>query len=138
MEPWMPYLALSIICRAYYYTSIKGFVTALGPYQASLFLEIGIAAFIIAFHALRGKELALPKQTRGLLAPLSAGALLFFGSVSYSMSVSWIGAGLTSAVYSGTPIINSVLAYLALGERLDAAKYAAIALMVLGLMMIFL
>jgi drug/metabolite transporter (DMT)-like permease len=137
MEPWMPYLALSILCRAYYYTSIKSFVEALGAYQASLFLEIGIAAFIIAFHALRGKELSMPKKARGLIFPASAGALLFLGSISYSMSVSWIGAGLTSAVYSGTPIINTALAYLFLGERLDGAKYAAIALMVLGLMMIF-
>ncbi|MFH0884296.1 MAG: DMT family transporter [Candidatus Micrarchaeota archaeon] len=137
LEPWMPYLALSIICRAYYYTSIKSFVAALGPYQASLFLEIGIAAFIIGFHAIRGKELALPKQRRDMLLPLSAGALLFSGSILYSTSVSWIGAGLTSAIYSGTPIVNTILAYLFLGEKLDMAKYAAIALMVLGLAMIF-
>lgn len=136
LEPWMPYLLLTIACHAFYYTFIKGFVTALGPYQASLFLETGIAAFVIMFHALRGHELSPEKCCRGIIYPVSAGVLLFLGSVSYSLSVSWIGAGLTSAIYSGTPIVNSVLAYAFLGERLDAAKYAAIALMVLGLLLI--
>jgi drug/metabolite transporter (DMT)-like permease len=137
MEPWMPYLALSILCRAYYYTSIKSFVSALGPLQASLFLEAGIAAFIILFHALRGKDLSLPKPALVAAPAAGAGCLLFAGSVLYSTSVASIGAGLTSAIYSGTPIVNTVLAYFLLHERLDRMKYAAIALMVLGLVMIF-
>jgi len=137
VEPWMPYLALSILCRAYYYTSIKDFVSALGPFQASLFLECGIAAFIISFHLLRGKDLSLPKPA-GLAAPaIAAGCLLFIGSLLYSYSVGSIGAGMTSAIYAGTPIVNTALAYFVLGEKLDRMKYAAIALMVLGLLMIF-
>jgi drug/metabolite transporter (DMT)-like permease len=135
-EPWMPYLAASILCRTYYFTGIKTFVTALGPYQSSLFIEAGIAAFIIGFHLLRGRDLSPPKRA-SMLAPAAAtGTLMFFGSVLYNFSVRSIGAGLTSAIYSGTPIVNAVLAYFLLGEKLDAAKYAAIALMVLGLVMI--
>jgi transporter family protein len=137
VEPWMPFLALSILCRAYYYTSIKSFVSALGPLQASLFLEAGIAMFIILFHMLRGKDLSLPKPARMAAPAAGAGCLLFAGSVLYSTSVGSIGAGLTSAIYSGTPIVNTVLAYFLLGEKLDRMKYAAIALMVLGLIMIF-
>ncbi len=137
LMPWMPYLAVSILCRAYYYTSIKGFVLALGPLQASLFLEAGIAAFIITSHILRGKSLSLPKPAIAAAPAAAAGCLLFAGSALYSTSVASIGAGLTSAIYSGTPVVNTVLAYFLLGERLDGQKYAAIALMVLGLAMIF-
>jgi len=133
MEPWMPFLALSVLCRAYYYTSIKQFVSVLGPYGASLWLEIGIAAAIIAFHALRGKDLSLPRERSLAALPLAAGGLLFCGSVLYSVSVGQIGAGLTSAIYSGTPIVNAVLAYFVLGERMDAAKYLAVGLVVAGL-----
>ncbi len=137
LEPWMPYLGLSILCRAYYYTFIKTFVTALGALPATLFLEGGIVAFVVAFHALRGKDLSPPplKKT-GFIA---AGGLLFFsGSLLYSTSVGAIGAALTSAICSASPIMNTVSARLLLGERLDAAKHAAIIMMVLGLVLIIL
>jgi drug/metabolite transporter (DMT)-like permease len=135
MEPWMPYLGLSIICRSYYYTFIKTFVEALGPYQATLFLELGIVAFVVSFHALRGRDLAPPPPSRAVFV-IGAGFLFFGGTLLYSISVGAIGAALTSAVYSGAPIINAVVSRILLGEKLDAAKYAAIALMVLGLFLI--
>lgn len=135
-HPWMPYMALSILCRAYYYTSIKGFVTALGPYQASLLLETGIGLSIILFHAIRGKDLSPPAPALAAAPAAAAGCLLFAGSVLYCTSVESIGAGMTSAIYSGTPVVNAILAYFILGERLDGPKYAAICVMVLGLVMI--
>jgi drug/metabolite transporter (DMT)-like permease len=64
--------------------------------------------------------------------------LIFAGSLLYSLSVSLVGAALTAAISAASPIVNAVASYLLLKERLEPHKYAAIALMVAGLAMIFL
>ncbi len=137
LERWMVYLGLSMLCRIYYYTFIKTFVTAWGAYQTALLLETGIALFVIAFHALRGRDISPPAADR-LRFPAMAGALIFIGSVLYSVSVGVIGAALTAAISAGGPIVNSIASYFIVGEKLDAHKYAAIILMVIGLAIIFL
>ncbi len=137
LERWMLYLGLSMLCRIYYYTFIKTFVTEWGAFQTALLLETGIALFVIAFHALRGRDLSPPAAGR-LRFPVVVGALIFIGSVLYSYSVGAIGAALTAAISAGGPIVNSVASYLIVGEKLDAHKYAAIVLMVIGLAVIFL
>lgn len=134
LEPWMIFLIVSIACRAYYYTFIKTFVLALGPYMATLYLEIGVAAFIIAFHFLRGRDLSPPGT--GLAFPVASGTLIFIGSLLYSLSVGLIGAALTAAISAASPIINMGVAYALLGERLDRRRYAAIGLLVIGLLLI--
>jgi drug/metabolite transporter (DMT)-like permease len=137
LEKWMIYLGISILCRAYYYTFIKTFVVALGAYEATLILELGVASFVVAFHALRGRDLSPPPLEK-INYPAAAGALIFFGSLLYSFSVSFIGAALTAAISAGAPMVNAVASYLLLGEKLDAHKYAAIVLLVVGLIAIFL
>lgn len=136
-EKWMIYVVISVICRAYYYTFIKTFVTELGAYQATLVLELGIVSFVIAFHALRGRDLSLP-AIRKLDFAAVTGTMIFFGSLFYSISVGLIGAALTAAISAGAPIVNAILSYFLLKEKLDAYKYAATILLVIGLVMIFL
>jgi drug/metabolite transporter (DMT)-like permease len=134
-ERWMGYLAVSIICRAYYYMFIKDFVLALGAYQTTLFLETGIMVFVIGFHAVRGKNLSPPSRKESKFV-LTSGILFFMGSLLYSISVSSIGAVLTSMITAGSPIINVVTAHFLLGEKLDFVKYLAIVMMVVGLLAI--
>ncbi|MBD3210820.1 EamA family transporter [Candidatus Micrarchaeota archaeon] len=136
-EKWMLYLFLSILCRTYYYTFIKNFVTALGPFQTTLVLELGIVLFIAAFHALRKRDLAPPGK-RKLAFPAMAGAMIFTGSLFYSISVGTIGAALTAAISAGSPIINSIASFFLLKEKLDRDKYAAIMILAAGLVLIFL
>jgi|GEM_PF-1449536 len=136
-EKWMLYLGFSVICRAYYFTFIKNFVLLFGAYQTAVLLEVGIAVFTIAFHALRGRDISPPAAGK-LRYPAAPGILVFIGSVFYNLSVSYIGAALTAAISAGTPIVNSVASYALLREKLDMHKYAAIVLMVVGLAMVFL
>jgi drug/metabolite transporter (DMT)-like permease len=136
-KKWMLYLGISMLCRVYYYTFIKTFVTELGPYLATLSLELGIVVFVIAFHAVRGRDLSPPKISKVRFAAVS-GTLIFFGSLAYSLSVAYIGAALTAAISAGTPIVNAAVSYFLLKEKLDTYKYAAIILVVLGLTMIVL
>lgn len=134
-ERWMAYLALSIACRAYYYTFIRDFVSALGPYQATVVLELGIAAAVVAFHVLRGRDIS-PRPVGKSFPAAANGALIFFGTVLYSFSVGAIGAALTAAISAGSPIVNAAASRILLGERLDAHKYAATLLLALGLALV--
>lgn len=136
LERWMVYIGISILCRAYYYTFIKTFVTALGAYQATLLLEMGVVLFVVSFHALRGRDLSPPPIEKTGFAAV-AGGLVFFGSLLYSVSVGLIGAALTAAVSAGAPMVNAVVSYFLLREKLSIRKYAAIVMMVAGLAAIF-
>ena len=62
-EKWMLYLGISIICRTYYYTFIKTFVTEMGPYPATMMLELGVVSFVVLFHAVRIKSKKRPLTT---------------------------------------------------------------------------
>ncbi len=136
-EAWMPYLALSIIFRAYYYTNIKVFVDEMGFLAATVALEAGITSLVILFHFLRGRDLGFPGEKQLSFAIL-AGFLIFCGSTMYNLSVNFVGAALTAAISAGTPIIGSLVSFILLGERLEPQKYAAIMTTVIGLAMIML
>jgi drug/metabolite transporter (DMT)-like permease len=99
-------------------------------------MEVPIREVDVVFRncKLRKNDISPPAD---LKFAATAGGLIFFASVLYSYSVGAIGAALTSAINAGVPIVNSVASYFLLGEKLDAHKYAAIALMVLGLVAIF-
>ncbi len=135
-EKWMVYLGISILCRAYYYTFIKIFVEAMGPYAATLVLEFGIVLFVVLFHSIRGRDLSPPPVNKAVF-PAVSGSMIFFGSLLYSVSVGTIGAALTAAVSAGAPMINAVTSYILLKEKLSFQKYLAIILMAIGLIAIF-
>jgi len=135
--PWLLFLGFAILCRAFYYTFIKNFVVALGAFEATVLLELGITIFVMIFHAIRGKDISPPEIKKGIY-PALAGTFAFSGSLLYSISVGMVGAALTAAISAGTPIVNAIASYFLLGEKLDMHKYAAILLMVVGLAAIFL
>ncbi|MBU0532528.1 EamA family transporter [Candidatus Micrarchaeota archaeon] len=135
-EKWMFYLGISIACRAFYFTFIKNFVIIFGPYLATFLLETGIAAFTVLYHTINRRDLSLPPIDKMKYAA-APGVLIFVGSIFYNFSISYIGAALTAAISAGGPIVSAIGGYLLLKEKLDLKKYAAIILMVLGLVMIF-
>jgi len=118
LEKWMIYLGISILCRAYYYTFIKTFVVSMGAYQATLFLEFGVALLVIGFHILRGRDISTP-TLKEMKFPALSGGLSFFGTLFYSLSVGWIGAALTAVISAGSPTVNAIMARILLGEKLD-------------------
>ncbi|MFN7991161.1 MAG: DMT family transporter [Candidatus Micrarchaeia archaeon] len=135
VEPGVGYMALAVICWGYYYTYIKVFVSALGAYGASLLLETGIMALVVAYYLVRRKDLSVPERSSYLPIVLRGG-VVFAATLCYSFSVDALGAGLTSAVGAGGPIVTAVLAYFMFGERLGIRKYAGITLLVIGLVLI--
>ncbi len=135
IEEGMKYMVISILARTYYFTFIKDFVNVLGPIKAIIFLESGIMAFIIIYYMLKGRDLSIPDLDNGRYSYIS-GAAVAIGSLFYGLSVKEIGAGLTVAISSGGPIVNCIISYLLLKEKLELQRYAAIVLIVLGLLII--
>jgi drug/metabolite transporter (DMT)-like permease len=135
-EKWMLFAGISVVCRAYYYTFIKTFVEALGPYAATVVLELGIVLFVVLFHSIRGRDLSPPPLKKAFF-PAASGTMIFFGSLLYSVSVGAIGAALTAAISAGAPIINAFASYFLLKEKLGFQKYLAIVLLAIGLVAIF-
>ncbi len=135
LEKGMLYVAIAIPARAYYYTFIKTFVTELGPYAATVFLEAGVASFVILYYLLRRRDLSPPAPALARFAFLN-GLAVFLGSLFYSFSVESVGAALTAAISAGGPIINSIASYFLLQEKLDWHKYVAVMMMVIGLLAI--
>ncbi len=135
LEPGVAYMAIAVVCWGYYYSLIKVFVSAMGPYGASLVLESGIMLLVLAYYLARGRDLSLPIESSRLSVFLR-GLVVFAATICYSFSVQSIGAGLTSAIGAGGPIVTAVMAYFMFGEKLDVRKYAGIVLVVLGLIMI--
>jgi drug/metabolite transporter (DMT)-like permease len=129
------FLPVTIIGWTAYYSIIKIFVDSLGPYSATVVLESGIFVIVSLFYFVRGKDLSLPERI-GWPSIGVQQVTACLGSVFYSMSVLVIGAGLTSAIGSGSLIVNSIASYLWLKEKLDARTYLAIVAMVVGLILI--
>jgi transporter family protein len=135
-EAGVPYLVITILGWGYYYTFIKLFLPALGPYTTTLFTESGIAILILAFCIIRRNDISVPKgrEWRGIAG---RGIVLFASSLLYIYSVDAIGASMTSIVVAASPLSAIVLSRIILGEKLDLYKYAAALAIVAGLLLIF-
>ncbi|MBN1170187.1 EamA family transporter [Candidatus Micrarchaeota archaeon] len=129
------YMLVAILGWGYYFTFLKTFVDAVGPYQTTLIAETGVAAIVIAYYLAKKTDLSVPAWKDNLYS-LAQGSAMFFGLILYNFSISTIGAALTASVMAGAPIVTAVLSYFMLGEKLDLHKYAAIILMIIGLIMI--
>ncbi len=128
-------LPITIVGWAAYYSIIKIFVDAMGPYSATVVLESGIFVMVALFYFARGKDLSFPDR-KGWPSIGVQQVTACIGAVLYSLSVLEIGAGLTAAIGSGSLIINSVASYFWLGEKLETHTYIAIVAMVVGLVLI--
>jgi len=137
IEKGVKYMAIAILGWGYYFTFLKTFVVALGPYAATLLAESGVAFFVIAYYVIRRAELSPPSPREGRYA-IAQGTAMFFGLLLYNFSIASIGAALTASVVAAAPIVNSIVAFLLLGEKLDMHKYVAIVLMIIGLITLIL
>jgi len=135
LEKGVLYLVLTVIGWGYYYSYIKVFIPSMGPYMTTLALESGVAFFVIAYYIAKGKDISPPPSSQ---APLIAvrSFIIFLGALLYTYAVAGIGVALTSVIVAGTPLVSVPASHFMLGEKLSAYKYAAILLIVLGLMMV--
>jgi len=134
-ESGVPFIVLAIFGWGIYYSLLKPIVAALGPFAATVYLEIGITIFIVLYAVLRRKNTQLP-ASEGAKLILANGFLVFIGSMAYSFSVDAIGVVLSAIIVSGTPVVNLVASRIILNERIPKIKYMAVALLVAGLIML--
>ena len=135
-EKGVSFIFLSILGWGIYYSLLKPIVVALGPFAATLYLEIGITLFVLGYALIRKKKTALPDSESSKFI-ITSGFLVFIGSLAYSFSVEAIGIVLTAIIFSCTPAVNLIASRILLGEKLSLAKYAAILLLVFGLIVLF-
>ncbi|MEW6567439.1 MAG: DMT family transporter [Chloroflexota bacterium] len=92
------------------------------------------AVFLTSTHWLIfGSPLPTAGAERWLWLGLSGIVGLAIGDAFLFQAYVWIGARLTMLMMSTVPILSALLAWIALGERLEAAQWLGIALTVLGL-----
>lgn len=135
LEKGIIYLALTIAGWGYYFTFIRQLVDAMGVYPATVFLETGIGALLVAYFLLRGVRLSWADLTAEKSIYLRSG-FLALGSFLYSLSVSMFGAILTASIAAATPMAEVLFSYLWLKEKLSMYRYVAVAGMVAGLLII--
>jgi transporter family protein len=136
IERGVPFILLSILGWGIYYSLLKPIVAALGPFAATFYLEIGITMFVLGYAIIRKKKTALPDPASSRFI-VTSGFLVFVGSLAYSFSVEAIGIALTAVIVSCTPAVNLIASRILLGEKLSYAKYGAIALLIVGLIVLF-
>lgn len=92
------------------------------------------AAFLTATHWLAlGSPLPLAETYRWLWLGLSGIIGLAIGDAFLFQAYVWIGPRRTMLMMSMAPILSALLAWVALGERLEGVQWFGIALTVLGL-----
>ncbi len=134
LEKGVKHLAITIILWGVYFSMLKIFVEAMGALQATLVLEAGIMVMVWAYYLVRDRDLGFPEK--GRLTIMLSGLLATVGAYAYNLSVAAIGVALTGAIVAATPVLNAVFARLILQEKLSKAKYLAIVLSMLGMVLV--
>ncbi len=132
LEKGVIYIVGTILGWAYYFTFLRLFVEASGAYAASLFLETGITGVIASYYLIKKEDLSVPSKKETITIGIRSG-LHFIATLAYNLSVAILGAVLTAAVVAATPLVEVTGAYLLLKEKLTWHKYAAVLLMIIGL-----
>jgi transporter family protein len=137
LEDGVLFLLVTIFGWGYYYSFVKIFVVALGPYMAALYLELGITALITGYYLIRKADLSLPKinQAKGVFV---RSFVVYVGTLLNNFSIMLIGVVLSAGVAASQPFFDLIFAYLLLKEKLSPMKYAAVLLMVVGLLILVL
>ncbi len=135
LEKGVLYLVLTVIGWGYYYSFIKIFIPSMGPYMTTLMLESGVAFFVLAYYLAKGKDLSPPPSSQ---APLISGAQLHHLPRGPALHLRRRGHRRRIDVGDsrGNPARQRARVAFLLGEKLSAYKYAAILMIVLGLMMV--
>ncbi|MBI5228541.1 EamA family transporter [Candidatus Micrarchaeota archaeon] len=103
--------------------------------MATFYVEIGIAVFVFFYYLLRKRDISLPAFGHCKQIFLRS-CLGFLGAILLNVSVENIGVVLTSGVNASSPMLQILLSYLILKEKLNLPKYIAIILMVAGLVIV--
>ncbi len=133
-KEWLPLALTTMILRTIYFTNIKLFVVELGPLASTILLEVGNSTLITLYYVIRKKNIKPYPDVKYALIPA---LLIFLGSLFYNISVSFIGAGITSAISGTVTVIGAIMSYIVLKEKIEKRKYAAIIAMAIGIALLF-
>ncbi|WP_349768677.1 DMT family transporter [Rhodobacter sp. NTK016B] len=126
------FMVLAMACFALEDACLKAATQSVPPAIAIMgFGLLGVAAFSL-IALLRG-ERPVPRLTRGLM--LRSGIELC-GRLFYSLALAFTGLGLTSAILQATPLVVVAGAVVVFGERVGWRRWLAIAVGLVGVMMV--
>ncbi len=134
-KKWFRLALITVMLRTIYFTTLKIFVSEIGPLSALVLLESGNAILIVLYNLWKGKDIRMTKDIRYAAIPA---LLIVLGALFYNFSVSTIGAGLTAAISGSIPVVGAILSFIVLREKLAFKKYVAIMFLVLGIVLLFL
>ncbi|MFA6531139.1 MAG: DMT family transporter [Candidatus Micrarchaeia archaeon] len=135
-EKGVLYLVITIFGWGYYYSFIKIFVVALGPYMCALFLELGVTVLVTGYYLVRKADLSLPKFSQSKSIFLRS-SMVYLGTLLNNISIILIGVILSAGVAAAQPLFDIFFVHFLLKERLSPQKYIAVLVMVLGLILVF-
>ncbi len=135
LEKGALYILIVIFSWGYYYGFLKLFVSTIGPYMTTLTLETSLMFVIIVYYLFKKKDISLP-SIEGMKSIGLRSFIVFVSALLYSYSVGEIGAALTSIITAASPLISVPASFLILKEKLTVYKYAAVVLIVIGLLMV--
>ncbi|MEK6981386.1 MAG: DMT family transporter [Candidatus Micrarchaeota archaeon] len=138
LESGILFAIITIFGWGYYYSFIKVFVPVFGTYMTTFFLEMGDGVLVILYVLIFKREEISPPSREDAKLIYFRSSMVFFASLLFTYSVGSIGSALTSAINSSSSIFTAISSYFLLKEKLDFIKYVSIALMVIGLILVFL
>lgn len=133
-------LAFSAV-NSLYGVASKIVVSKIGGLQSAFFMELSVWIFvaIISIGTVAAKGFGMLKLSRQDVKPLLlTGALLALGAGAAYLAIEDAGLGMTGAIIQAAPVVGVLLAVLWLKEKINWFQKFGIALVMLGLAIIFL
>ncbi|MBI4052630.1 MAG: DMT family transporter [Candidatus Diapherotrites archaeon] len=126
------FIAITATGWTIYYIMLKFLTKSLGPYNTAFYSQALIGLIILAYVLLSKRKIELPTRQNSFFL-LGGGLAIVDLSLAFNLLMQKTGLAITASISAGLPITTAVFAAVFLNEKLEARKYAAIALLVLGL-----
>ncbi|MFO8015473.1 MAG: DMT family transporter [Candidatus Woesearchaeota archaeon] len=130
--PGAGFAALTMLGWGIYFFMIKPIVMELGPLLSVVYLETGIT-IIIAVPLLL-KKARLPDRT--VYYTIFSGAAVALASWAFNMGIRTAPVSIVYPVANSSVLVTLLLSYIFLKERLESNQRLAIALIIIGLVLV--
>ena len=126
------FIAITAAGWTIYYIMLRFLTKSLGPYNTAFYSQALIGLIILAYVLLAKRKIELPTG-KNFFFLLGGGLAIVDLSLAFNLLMQKTGLAITASISAGLPITTAIFAAVVLNEKLEARKYAAIALLVLGL-----
>lgn len=132
----IPYAVFAAIGWGIFFFLLVPAATSLGPWLATLCVELGVA-IASGVHIWATRQ---PVAMRDALKPdvIMNGILICIGTLAFTVGVRYFNVGIVAALSNSTALVAAVLATYMFHERLNRTEKIAGAVMVLGVVIIVL